>query len=44
MSLINKLIINALKPLKIPVSFQKYSGKAKDYITFHEYSANGQEY
>ena len=44
MSLINKLIIDALKPLKIPVSFQKYSGKAKEYITFHEYSVNGQEY
>ena len=44
MSLINKLIIDTLKPLKIPVVFQKYSGKSKEYITFHEYSSNGQEY
>lgn len=44
MSLINKIIIDTLKPLKIPVSFQKYTGKAKEYITFHEYSANGEEY
>lgn len=44
MSLINKLIIDTLKPLKVPVSFQKYSGKSKEYITFHEYSVNGEEY
>lgn len=44
MSLVNKLIVNALKPLKIPVSFQKYSGKEKTYITFHEYLAAGEEY
>lgn len=44
MSLISKIIIDTLKPLKIPVSFQKYTGKAKEYITFHEYSVNGQEY
>jgi hypothetical protein len=44
MRLINKLIVNALKPLKIPVSFQKYTGKQKQYITFHEYFAGGEEY
>ena len=44
MRLINKLIIDALKPLKMPISFQKYSGKAKEYITFNEYSVNGEEY
>ena len=44
MNLINKLIMDNLKHLKIPVSFQKYSGKAKEYITFHEYSASGEEY
>lgn len=42
--MINKIIINTLKPLRIPVSFQKYTGKEKEYITFHEYSANGEEY
>lgn len=42
--MINKIIIDTLKPLKVPVSFQKYSGKSKEYITFHEYSVNGEEY
>jgi hypothetical protein len=31
------LIIDILKPLKVPVAFQKYTGKASTYITFHEY-------
>lgn len=44
MSLINKLIIDALKPLGVPVGFQKYSGKASTYITFHEYLASGEEF
>lgn len=42
--MINKLIIDTLKPLKIPVVFQKYSGKIESYITFHEYLATGEEY
>lgn len=42
--MINKIIIDTLKPLKIPVAFQKYSGKAETYITFHEYLATGEEY
>ncbi|WP_163195275.1 hypothetical protein [Clostridium thermarum] len=42
--MINKMIIDTLKPLKIPVAFQKYSGKAENYITFHEYLASGEEY
>lgn len=42
--MINKLIIDALKPLNIPVSFQKYTGKADTYITFHEYFTSGEEY
>ena len=42
--MINKLIIDTLKPLKIPVAFQKYSGKAESYITFHEYLAVDEEY
>ncbi|PRR84526.1 hypothetical protein [Clostridium vincentii] len=42
--MINKLIIDALKPLNIPVAFQRYSGKAQIYITFYEYLATGEEY
>ncbi len=42
--MINKILLDALKSLKIPVSFQKYSGKAKTYITFHEYLVSGEEY
>ncbi|MFR1708874.1 MAG: hypothetical protein ACLSV2_08235 [Clostridium sp.] len=42
--MINKLIIDTLKPLNIPVSFQRYSGKADTYITFHEYFTSGEEY
>lgn len=44
MSLINKRIIDALKPLGVPVGFQKYSGKEGTYITFHEYLASGEEF
>lgn len=43
-NLIKKLIIDSLKSLKIPVSFQRYSGKAETYITFHEYLETGEEY
>jgi len=42
--MINKIIADTLKPLKVPVSFQKYSGKAETYITFHEYLETGEEY
>jgi len=42
--MISKIIMDTLQPLKIPVSFQKYSGKAKTYITFHEYLVSGEEY
>lgn len=42
--MINKLIIDTLKPLKIPVASQKYSGKEETYITFHEYLTAGEEY
>lgn len=44
MKLINALIINTLKPLNIPVGFQKYSGKEDTYITFHEYIASGESF
>lgn len=42
--MINKLIIDTLKLLRVPVAFQKYNGKAETYITFHEYLAAGKEY
>ncbi len=42
--MINKLIIDTLRPLSIPVAFQKYSGKAETYITFHEYLASSEEF
>lgn len=42
--MIRSLIVDALKPLKVPVSFQKYSGKDDTYITFHEYLETGEEY
>lgn len=42
--MINKLIIDTLKTLKIPVVFQRYTGKSDIYITFHEYLASGEEY
>lgn len=44
MILINELIIDALKSLKIPVAFQRYTGIARTYITFHEYFVTGEEY
>lgn len=43
-SLIKKLIIDSLKSLNVPVCFQRYSGKAETYITFHEYLEAGEEY
>lgn len=44
MSLINKLIIDTLKSISVPVNLHRYRGKAKEYITFHEYLASGEEY
>lgn len=35
---LNKLIIDTLKPIGVPVSFQTYSGTATTYITFFEYN------
>ncbi|HCQ5582084.1 TPA: hypothetical protein OLY09_003343 [Clostridioides difficile] len=34
---INDLVIETLKPLKIPVSFQRFDGEEKTYITFFSY-------
>ena len=42
--MINKLVLDTLKSLNTPVAFQKYSGKAENYVTFHEYLAAGEEY
>lgn len=33
---LNKLILDTLKPLGIPVAFQTYTGQATTYITFFE--------
>ncbi|KMY59955.1 hypothetical protein L0P96_08465 [Anoxybacillus flavithermus] len=35
---LNKMIIDTLKPLGVPVAFQTYEGKEKTYITFFEYN------
>ncbi|ESU71108.1 hypothetical protein T260_15120 [Geobacillus thermopakistaniensis] len=35
---LNKLIIDTLKPIGVPVAFQTYSGTATTYITFFEYN------
>ena len=40
----NKKILEALTPLGVPVKFQKHSGSAKQYITFHEYFQTGEAY
>lgn len=42
--IINKLVIDTLKPLNIPVSFQRYNGTATTYITFFEYLQQGESY
>lgn len=42
--MINKLIIDTLQPLNVPVTFQKYTGKASAYITFHEYIESGEAF
>lgn len=39
---INKLVLDALKPLNVPVSFQFYSGTADPYVTFFCYFENGE--
>ena len=40
----NKQIIDALKNLSVPVSFQTYSGTATTYITFSKYLENVESY
>lgn len=39
---INKLIIDTLKPLNVPVSLLKYSGNNTTYIVFQEYLQQGE--
>lgn len=39
---INELIIDTLKPLDIPVKFQKYTGRETNYITFFCYNEQGE--
>lgn len=41
---VNKLLIDTLKPLNIPVKFQKYTGTATAYTTFFEYLNNNESY
>jgi len=41
---INKLVIEALKSLNVPVSFQRYNGKQSIYITFFNYLEKGEQY
>ena len=42
--MMNKLIIESLKPLNIPVNFQKYTGSADTYITFYNYFTSGEAF
>lgn len=42
--MINKLIIDTLKPLNIPISYQKYTGSADTYITFFYYLTQGEDF
>ncbi|MHB9949485.1 hypothetical protein CF055_10485 [Clostridium botulinum] len=39
---INKLIIDALKSLNVPIRFQTYEGKEETYITFFCYNEQGE--
>lgn len=40
--MINKLITDTLNPLNIPVSYSKYNGDARTYITFFYYLTQGE--
>jgi len=40
--MINKLIIDTLQPLGIPVYFQRYDGNEDTYITFFTYNEQGE--
>ena len=42
--MINKIVLETLAAVGVPVSFQKYTGKENTYITFHEYLQNGEDF
>ncbi len=42
--MINKLVLESLSSIGVPVAFQKYTGTALTYITFHEYLQNGEDF
>ena len=42
--MINKLIVDTLCPLRVPVSFQKYTGSETGYITFFEYMQQSESF
>lgn len=44
MNLINRKVMESLKEVEVPISFQKYNGKKEEYITFHVYRVDGEEY
>ena len=39
--MINSILVKALKPLGVPVSWQTYSGTSSSYITFFCYNEQG---
>lgn len=41
---INQRILQALKSVGVPVSFQQYSGQTSSYITFFTYLEAGEQY
>lgn len=41
---VNKLIIDTLGSLGVPVEFQTYGGEKDTYITFFEYLQQGEQY
>ena len=41
---INKIVLEALKPLNVPVELQVYEGKEETYITFSEYLEQGENF
>lgn len=42
--MINKLIIDTLAPIGIPICLQKYSGSNYPYITFFSYNEQGESF
>ncbi|MEQ8154498.1 MAG: hypothetical protein ABRQ25_06400 [Clostridiaceae bacterium] len=42
--MINKIIMDTLKPTNVPISFHKYTGKDDTYVTFYEYLEAGEEF